>query len=473
MRTTIQFLAFLLFSTNLWAQFDITTNADFKNIYDLKTNYQKDIQELKKLSQDKIDKEEASTKPNQERITELKKKRDAVFFNSKFLNQFFSSEITSFATTIKDQSVEKYFISLNTDAKTLSIGRSIDFRELCFKKKDESKLKKMANILTFYTQSGLDKGFSNLREKNKENDEFEWSNNLGFGLRFTHFFNGIISFSKPDAVTKVNEKIIDDYIKANIAITTVDANGKVKLVAPVATILSDLELIEKISDDDADKKKRGDKYAKKKYYDTYKAIIDKQIETIKTEKLYSSYIAAWIGGEFYKPITDKIVLTTTDNITTVENKFRDWRFEAFGNGMKNWSSGNSIKMKLAYSKFKTDEFTLKNATPINIQNITQINQNTILVNSTTSAFVGNFIEKTVSTFRAEAALLFVNNSFGVSGAFEKYLNYDIKNWKVGVPFSLKDKDDKPTVNFELVWREVNKTHVVGITAAYSFGKFIK
>lgn len=384
-------------------------------------------------------------------------------FNNSLLNQFFSSEITSFATNIKDQSVEKYFINANSDNKSLAIGRSIDFREI-FYEKERRKLEKMSNILTLYTQSGLDKGFSNVYEKNTTLKEYDWSNNLGVGIRFTHFFNGTISFNTSDKnkISRINNKIIDNYLRQNVG-SFYDASN---------TIKENLDFLKK-TEDPSDYQAKKDAYLEKKYYETYVAIIDKQIEKIKSEKLYTYYFAAWIGAEYYKPITDKIVMSTTDSIAINKNKFRDWRFEVFGNILINHSSGNSFKLKGVYSKFNTNDFSLKNATALSIQDVTIINDTTIVVNTTSSAFLGNYKERDVSSIRLEGAFLFFNNSIGVSGVYENYLNYNIKNWKLGFPISLKDKEDKPTVNFEIVWREINKTHIVGINAIYSFGKFLK
>lgn len=424
-------------------QSTFTSDEYFKKTIDIKTEYTEDIARLQ------VNNEEA-------------------IFNSKFLNQMFASEITSFATGIKDQSLEKYFINTNTDNKTLSIGRSIDFRELKFKKKDEVKLQKMADIFTIYAQAGIDKGFSNIYEKNKTTNEYDWSNNLGIGFRYTHFFNGFIRFNKNsrEKITKVNNLIIDNYIRDNIGVK--NADGTFTLAKPLAT---EVDFIEKT--ETTDKELNLSKLAKKKYFDTYSGILNKQIETIKRDKLYCSYTAFWVGAEFYQPVTDKIVSSTTDRTTIDKNKFRDWRFEVFGNVLRNWSSGNAFKFKGTLTRFNTTEFALSNASPITVQDITTLNDNTVIVNNTFNPFFGEYKELDVSTVRLEAAFLFLNNSIGISGGYEKFLDYNILNWKLGVPFSLKDKDNKPTVNFEVVWRELNKNHVVGINAVYSFGKFLK
>ena len=63
---------------------------------------------------------------------------------------------------------------------------------------------------------------------------------------------------------------------------------------------------------------------------------------------------------------------------------------------------------------------------------------------------------------------------GISSGIEKtFGQYDTLNWKLGIPVTLKDKDGKPSVNFEMVWKEVNKEHFVGVNVGFTFGKTIQ
>lgn len=47
---------------------------------------------------------------------------------------------------------------------------------------------------------------------------------------------------------------------------------------------------------------------------------------------------------------------------------------------------------------------------------------------------------------------------------------------MGIPVSLKDKDCKPKVNFELQWKEINtftsSDHIVGVSVNFLFGDMI-
>lgn len=60
-------------------------------------------------------------------------------------------------------------------------------------------------------------------------------------------------------------------------------------------------------------------------------------------------------------------------------------------------------------------------------------------------------------------------SASVERTFGKYAT---TNWKVGVPFCLRDKDDKPTVNFELQYKQVNNDRLIGIRVGFVLGKFV-
>lgn len=77
----------------------------------------------------------------------------------------------------------------------------------------------------------------------------------------------------------------------------------------------------------------------------------------------------------------------------------------------------------------------------------------------------------------EPAVFIWKNRIGFSPAIEfNQGTYKKTNWKLGIPISLKDKDGKPKINFELQWKEVNtfttNSHLVGLSANFLFGELI-
>ncbi len=390
-------------------------------------------------------------------------------YNFRLLNRFFANEITSFASSIKDQSIEKYFLNANTDLKMLSIGRSFDFRDV-IPDKDRRNLAKLSDVLTVYVQSGLENGFATVYAKNKTEDKYEFSNNLGVGFRFTHFFGGHIWVcnDRQADINYVRDALVAPYIASEIkssfgaaAIHTEAVNREIREERAIA-------LLNGKDEDEAQAKVYN-----KKYYELYGKIVDKEAELFKKTKAYTFAYTWWVSGEIFKPLTDKIINSTLDSVVVNENRVREWRAEISLHGLLTHSSGTSLRAKFTYSRFSTNNFLISNASTISIQDFVDMTDTTSVINSTKAAYYGLFEEKNATTFRGEAALLFLNNTIGLSGGYEKYRHFDIENWKLGIPISLKDKDNKPTVNFEIVWREWNKQHVIGINAVYSFGKFIK
>jgi len=74
----------------------------------------------------------------------------------------------------------------------------------------------------------------------------------------------------------------------------------------------------------------------------------------------------------------------------------------------------------------------------------------------------------------EVVAFLYKGMISISPAIEKNVGkYDATNWKLGIPVSLKDKEGKPTLNFELQWREINTQHSIGISVGYNFGKFVQ
>lgn len=96
--------------------------------------------------------------------------------------------------------------------------------------------------------------------------------------------------------------------------------------------------------------------------------------------------------------------------------------------------------------------------------------------STSSVYLGEYDRFVTGSVKAEfVSYIFKKGTFGISGALEQFVGeqYNPLNWKLGIPFSLKDKEGKPTVNFELQWKELNGEHLVGVGVGLAFGKFIK
>ena len=111
------------------------------------------------------------------------------------------------------------------------------------------------------------------------------------------------------------------------------------------------------------------------------------------------------------------------------------------------------------------------------QTVTIGANNTNIITNTDDGYLTNFEKFITTTLTIEPAFFTFNNTVGFSPAIEFNVGkYNKTNWKLGIPVSLKDKDGKPKVNFELQWKEINtfksSDHIVGVSVNFLFGDMI-
>lgn len=463
-------------------------------------------------------------------------------FNSRMINVFFENEINSFATNISDLSLDRYIVSANTDSKTLTIGRTLDLR--VFREKYSRPLYPLKNLLTFYVKNKLEKGFSNIYSQNSKTNLYDFSSDIGIGLKYTHIFNGTIFYyddvnhAKKEKIRRIREEIvfpaindeIDKYIKYTAATnsvstinntTTTSISGGTEttvvnsqsvingitttttsnttansapplsnsnstknsttttttVTAPYRLVQNDDERINAIvySGDDLTEKEQN--LVREKYYAFYKKIADKEIEILKKEELYSSYLTWWAGFDAYYGLNGKDTYfkgDLTPNTIKDTIKYRDYKIDLYANALWSYKKCITVNGKLQFNSANTNNFIISEKTANTFETIASLPNNQQTVTGTQSVFIGDYDEFITCSTRYELSFLAFQNTIGLSGALEHfYGTYKARNWKVGMPISFKDKDKKPTLNFELQWKEVNKLHFLGISVGYAFGKFLK
>lgn len=398
-------------------------------------------------------------------------------FNNGILNKYFKEIITSYASNTSDLSFSNYFINANTSEKTLTIGKSFRLDNLLATKEKRKAVKvirpiqKVENLLSVYVKSNLSNGFSNLISENSKTNEFEFNSNIGVGLKYTRVLNGKIKLS--DKGKEKIKYIRDHYVKKELK-SLVKKYDKEAFEKDV--ILSDFENRDSIQK----LKKAEKKQVEKKYFEFYEALIDSELKYIKSEKLISSSSVWWLSGEAYIPLTNRIVKHSIDSVSVIDKEFKDYSFTGAVNYLRSGSSSGlfkdtSVKLTLQPSVFRTNNFKINNQSTATFQSIIKDNTSTVVEGAAKSVFLGDYDDFWAKSLKSELVFLVFNNSIGLSGAVE-FVDSDIKdytNWKLGVPFSLKDKEGKPTVNFELQWKEVSSAHFVGISVGYNFGRFVK
>lgn len=377
---------------------------------------------------------------------------DKWIFNNNMLAQFFNNEINSFAISMKDLSLEENIVNVNTDNKTMTIGRNIILPNN--KSRPDKDLRKVTDVISLGVSSSIDKNFSKIYSKNSKTNEYDFASEINFSVKWTHIGNNIIFIDTSTQIPAIKDfraNKIPGYLQNEIDIDK-DFKGTGNV---------DSETVSK------------------KYYEYYKKISEKEINNIKENKLFNSYLLHWYGFALDIPVTSKALNVKANkdvgNFESIE--FSRWKMEAFGNLLlhfSNFASGSTLNFRLSGSLFNNNNFLADNSTAITFQTINDSNSTQQIISSEDLVFIGDYNKFITSAVKLEGSSLFLKNTVGISGAIEKNLGiYDALNWKLGIPVSLKDKEKKPTLNFELQWREVNKVHLIGLSAGFIFGKFVR
>jgi len=351
-------------------------------------------------------------------------------YNSTMLNLFFNKGLENYITSVEVPSVKKMSAVVDNDDNSFYFGSSFDFR-------DGDKTK----YLSFLFSTGIrlkgkkDESFYTLFESDKA------KNNIGAELKATWFIPG--SMFKPKGV---------DYrgdIKTN-------RDSKIKK-----------EAINNFKDEDS-----------LDYETVKKFIIEKEVEYIKSEEKFSKFSKSWLSLNLFFPITKNKyeIVNNAIDFNKSESFFQNWEASFSYNIFIHLKKKKSFTISFVPKIFNNNNILIETLKSTSFTTLTSNSLNTPIETKTSNHYVGTFDEFETFQIKTEVtSLLFFKGSLGVSGALELNdgKNYDHTNWKLGLPISLKDSKGKPSINFELQWREINKKHLVGISVGKTFGKYVK
>jgi hypothetical protein len=142
--------------------------------------------------------------------------------------------------------------------------------------------------------------------------------------------------------------------------------------------------------------------------------------------------------------------------------------------MRKWSNKRTLYGTISTSLFNNNTILTKELKKYVFETVTTQSIENQTVTDTKDAYVGSYYKEYSQGIKGEIVYFFFKDIVGISIAEERVFGkLGSDNWKFAVPFSLKDKEDKPSINFELQWKEINKAHFVGISVGYAFGKILK
>jgi hypothetical protein len=409
-------------------------------------------------SQDRISVKSPIDRYKNDMILQDGKTRD---FNDKMLNIFFADKVgTAFGGT-NDLSLKKFFASLDAGESSISIGANFDDRD------DE--LKRLKWVLSTGLKMKAKDKFSTFYK----NGDFQ-GNNIGGFFKVTLIGRGIINYTDKNQINKSIERmnaimayrkhLYNDYELKYTKLKT-EEKDIVARQLELGKYTKEAELPQAILD--------------KKSDELYIAMAKEEIKYTEDNNLYRYLWNHWLSADLYIPFGENKYKTTSDLIS---NPLIDKNFFAISgsltyNVMWLYSSGESIFIKVKGGIKNNNNIVVDAMTSTPFQTFTTGANNTTVITNTDDGYITNFEKFITTTLTIESAFFTFNNTVGFSPAIEFNAGkYNKTNWKLGIPISLKDKDGKPKVNFELQWKEINtfksSDHIVGVSVNFLFGELI-
>ena len=378
-----------------------------------------------------------------------------LLFNDKMLNILFSNKVGTAFGGSNDLTLNKYFASIDAGDNSLSIGVNFENRASA-----TDKLNWLMSV------GGKFKAKSNFAVIVNDDGDFQ-NDNIGLDLKLTKIFNGTINFSRKNRREKI-ERLREKILKPKYQKKTDEFNEDKENLSETLShenFISEesLSLKEAISD---------------KHDELYVELAKDEIKYIEDNSLYRFVSDKWLSLSIFIPLGSNTYKVTSD----ATNPLMKEKFYAFDASlsytyMRLYSSGVSFFLKGVGSLKNNNNILVENLSKKQFQTQVVNTNGQIVITDSEEGYITNYNDFLTTSVFIEPAFFFLNNTIGLSPAIEfNFGTYNKTNWKFGIPISLKDKDGKPKVNFELQWKEqqtISKSiHLFGISANFQFGDLI-
>ncbi|TRW25781.1 hypothetical protein FMM05_06040 [Flavobacterium zepuense] len=456
MKTKLLSLLFILIYVNIFAQqqngiHEVPT--EISEIANTFINYNNDFKvssNKSKLLNNLNSKITGNSLTDSELNSKIEKIKDKAY-NPKMLNMFFANNIASYVTSSKDLSLQKTYAVLDTDEGAFFFGYNINVGA-------KSKIDNLKHIFNIGAHAKSKDGFVTIYK------EKEYSKELGFSARYTYLFGRNINFSRNQRVAMQEHRI--NYLQKEFAADLAKFKDTI-------TIDTELEAkIEYTKPNDQDRKNE----VQETYIKTYEKIATAEEKFLTDNNLYNHISQWWFTIYGYLPITEheyKISSSIT-NSNFGTNNVLNYKFAGLLTFMQKWNSSRVLYLTGSASVFNNNNIMSQELKSYDFQTIQSQGGLNQAVESKDNIYVGEFKKGITKSIKLECISFFIKDIIGLSAYVERnYKTFESTNWKLGIPVSLKDKEDKPSVNFELQWKEINKEHILGISIGYIFGKSLK
>lgn len=387
-------------------------------------------------------------------------------FNDKMLNILFADQVSKYFNGGSDLSLQKFYSSIEAEDSSLSFGVNFDPRE-------ESKLKKLTWLFSAGFKAKSDSKFSTFVKNGKLDNS-----DLGITGKVTLIGRGIINFKEK---TKGQKTVLNrkEIIKKNREKLLTNYEEKMNKYFK-EDYVKDLDSLKLVYDpkynSEAKFAEKEKKFILNKNEKYYQKIAEDEISFIQKNKLFKYVWNHWGTIDFLIPIGQKSYKYALNDSSPDKQKstnFYPLKITGTYTHLFKWSSGQSLYLTGQVAAFNNNNVLADKTDATTFQTITAQSPIQQAVSTEDVYVLANGFDRFYTGVVRFETVFFVTNWIGISPAIEKNFGqyYHRTNWKLGIPFSLKDKEGKPSINFELQWKEVNKDHLVGIGASFLFGKF--
>jgi hypothetical protein len=372
------------------------------------------------------------------------------------LNVFFANKLNTYLSEASDISTSKAYALLDNADGRLFIGGTFN---------PTGSLTQFKRLLiTAGAKANVKDGFAGIFS-NKE-----FNNDIGFSLKFTVVGKGTISYDPNPNVHKNKVASKRAYLQ-NKFINDIDEKVTAEKVSYGAAITGAITT-QFVADET---ETAIEEFAKEEA--TY----------ITTKKLFNTAYSWWLTFDGYCPVTKSeydIVADLKKTVITTEG-YKPWQFNiVYSNFWEKNKWGGKIPLIPKGTTLLTFKGAVVGNNSVLAEMLDSYSYDKYLVQAqvidtqflaklkTTTVYNGKF-EKFV-TARLSGRCVYMPFGFiGISAAAEKnFGTLDNLNWRLGIPFSLKDNEGKTKVNFEVVWKEVQKNHTIGLSIGLPIGKDI-
>lgn len=377
-------------------------------------------------------------------------------YNPKMLNMFIANNIGNYLSSSKDMTLQKYYAILESGDGALFVGYNFMFRP--------NKLERLTNILNLGIKTNIEDNFSSLFSDGKVNSA------LAVNIKHTHIFRGKIFYGDDQ------KKIVEDYRASYLKKKYDEELKKYSTAELVANKDENTDLETKIKYVTTLTPTEKQEMIDAEYTAQYEKIAAEEEKFITDHKLYNSIVSEWITTEVYVPLGRQVyaISPATTVFATTDEKFYDFKASVFYTIMKKDSDKKTLYFSTGLSAFNNNNILTKTLKAYKFETIASQGGANQTVTDTKDAYAGIYSAGFSASVKGELVYFFVQDIIGVSVAGEVVAgNFTARNWKLAIPVSLKDKDGKPSVNLELQFKEVYKTHSFGIGVGYAFGKYFK